>query len=507
MIEKTTPEILAFLPNLSENIVLTPLSVVNDVLDLLPSEVWSNPDLRWLDPACKSGIFPREITKRLMKGLAHVFPNERLRLDHILKNMVFAFAIDPLGSQISRRTLYGSINAADSKSFVSMPKSDGNIWYGDVSHTRKGSGKCVECGAPGVSPQGAASTRDAYGFIHANGRASIEKEIEMRFDVVVGNPPYQMSDGGGEGSSAVPLYHLFVKAAMKLDAQYIAMIIQARWYSGGKGLDDFRDSMLKEAGLAEIHDFPETDLVFPGITIRGGVCYFLWAHDHVGKSKIINYRKSGPPIAQIRPLLEDGLSTFVRYNEAISILNKVRSKGEETYDKRVQSRNPYGIASNFNQFSTKKTSKSTILLYRSRRGLSENREVYIRPDQIASNGSFVDRWKVIVSKASPGGDAYPHAVFSTPIVAGPSSVSTETYLIVDFVASEFEGNNLVSYMKTCFFRFLVSLMKNTQNIAKGSFAFVPVIDLSKSWTDDELYEKYGITEEERAFIAMMVKVI
>ena len=328
---------------------------------------------------------------------------------------------------------------------------------------------------------------------------------DMKFDVIIGNPPYQLSDGGGEGASAIPLYHQFVTQAKLLEPEQLVMVVPARWYSGGKGLDDFRDAMLTDGKLAEIHDFPETDLVFPGVNIRGGVCYFRWAKIHAGSARVTNYSKSKGPSTTYRDVLEPGLTTFVRYNEAISILKKVRDKGEETYDGRVQSRNPYGIPSNFTEFSTKKSASNPVLLFRSRRGSSADKEVYISATHIQANSEFKDKIKVLVSKASPGGDEYPHAVFSTPLVAPRNSVSTETYLIVDFVPSEKAARNLVVYMQTRFFRFLVSLIKTTQNISKGSFAFVPVQTLDRPWTDEELYAKYGITADEIEFIESMIR--
>ena len=499
------PDILEVIANLSNDAVFTPPKVANDVLDLLPEEVWTDATLRWLDPCSKTGIFPREITKRLMVGLADAIPDEDARLEHILREMVFAIATEEITGMMTRRSLYCSKDASSEFSTVRFADPDGNVWRKRVKHDFDIDGRCKEC--KGTKDQLLQPGRDnkAYGFIHADGRKQIDKEMDMKFDVIVGNPPYQMDDGGGEGASAVPLYHTFVEQAKALNPKHIAMIIPARWYSGGKGLDEFRDSMLKDERMAELHDFPETELVFPGINIRGGVCYFLWSQDHAGPTRITNHRKTGPPLAATRPLLEPGLTMLVRYNEAISILHKVHSKKEETFDQRVQSRNPYGIPSNFEAFSTKKTDKASVLLYRSRRGTTEDREVYISPDQIQSNAAYKSKYKVLVSKASPGGDEYPHAVFSKPFVAGPGSVSTETYLIVDFPKNASEGASLVSYMNTRFFRFLVSLIKNTQNISKGSFAFVPVQDLSRAWTDKDLYEKYGITDVEQEFIESMVK--
>ena len=245
--------------------------------------------------------------------------------------------------------------------------------------------------------------------------------------------------------------------------------------------------------------------MFPGVNIRGGVCYFRWAAQHRGDTLVVNYRKSGEPSSMHRPALEPGLSTFVRSNEAISILAKVRSLNESTMDATVQSRNPFGIPSAFSAFSTSYSPKSPVLLYRSRRGISTDKEVFIAESQIASNKHFKDRIKVLVSKASPGGDEYPHAVLGRPIIAPINSVCTETYLIVDFPESTERAERLVGYMGTQFFRFLVSLIKTTQNISKGCFAFVPQQDLSRSWTDKDLYAKYGITDEEIAFIESMVR--
>jgi site-specific DNA-methyltransferase (adenine-specific) len=327
----------------------------------------------------------------------------------------------------------------------------------------------------------------------------------MHFDVIIGNPPYQLSDGGGEGASAMPLYHRFVNQAKQLDPRYLVMIIPARWYSGGKGLDEFRSEMLSDPLLSEIHDYPETDMVFPGVNIRGGICYFLRSKAHTGIAKVVNYKKNSEPIVSHRPLLEEGLVSFVRYNEAISILTKVRSKKEETFDNRVQSRNPYGIPSDFSNFSSSKSSKNSVTLFRSRRGTSTDKEVFISEKYIINNAEFKDKIKVLVSKASPGGDEYPHSVLGRPFVAPKNSVSTETYLIIDFPKSVAEGNNLVSYMETRFFRFLVSLIKNTQNISKGSFAFVPVQELTEPWSDEKLYKKYAITKEEVEFIESMIR--
>lgn len=263
--------------------------------------------------------------------------------------------------------------------------------------------------------------------------------------------------------------------------------------------------MLNDRHLRIIHDFPETSDCFPGINIRGGVCYFLWDRNQKGDCLIYNHKGNIVTSFIERPLLEGNSTTFIRYNEAISILNKVRSFKEETMDNRVQSRLPFGIPSNFENYELTKSSKANITLFRSDRSKSSQKQVFIESRYITKNIAWKDKKKVLVSKASPGGDEYPHSIISTPLYADVNTVCTETYLIVDFVNNKVEGQNLISYMTTRFFRFMMSLIKNTQNISKGVFAFVPVQDYSKSWTDEELYAKYGLTEEEIAFIESMIR--
>lgn len=496
------PDVLSCLANLSNDEVFTPPELANQMLDLLPDELWSDPDATFLDPACKSGVFLREIAKRLIEGLKDEIPDLQERLDHIYRKQVFGIAITELTSLLSRRSLYCSKYPNSKYSVVRFDDVEGNIDYKRMMHTWK-DGRCVYCGATQKEYDRDPSLEQyAYEFIHLD---DPEEVFHMKFDVIVGNPPYQLSDGGGEGASAVPLYHRFVEQAMKLNPRYISMIIPARWYSGGKGLDGFRNEMLHDERLAEIHDFPETDLCFPGVNIRGGVCYFLWSRDHSGDAKIFNYSSSSPMSVSTRPLLEPGIETFIRYNKAISILRKVRALHEDVYSNRVYPRNPFGISSNFSTYSTSNATGNLLTLYRSRRGSTADKVVYVDKKYVLKNHSLVGKIKVIVSKASPGGDEYPHAIISTPLIAPKGSVSTETYLVIDTPATTQEAEHLIEYMETRFFRFLVSLIKNTQNISKGCFAFVPVQDLSRRWTDEALYAKYGISAEEIEFINSMIK--
>jgi site-specific DNA-methyltransferase (adenine-specific) len=320
----------------------------------------------------------------------------------------------------------------------------------------------------------------------------------MKFDVIVGNPPYQLSDGGF-GKSAKPIYHAFVEQAKKLNPRYLSMIIPARWYNGGKGLSEFRASMLNDKSIKEIHDFPDTSDCFPGINIRGGVCYFLWEKDHNGNCNITNHKAGVVGETVSRPLLEDGLDIFIRYNEAISIYHKVKKFKEESFNKIVSSRKPFGLPTNFKGFAKEKDNKNNILIHR----FGDNG--YINISKIEKNKEFVNDWKVFVPKASPGDDSYPHLILSKPIVSGPNTCSTETYILIGPVANEKRAKNLAQYMVSSFFRFMVLLAKSTQDVTNKTYALVPMQDFDKTWTDEVLYAKYGISDKEQAFIDTLIR--
>ncbi len=503
LLERTyNPDVLTCLANLSNDEVFTPPELANRMLDMLPEDLWSDPSVKILDPFCKSGVFLREAAKRFLKGLEQTIPNLQKRVDHIMHEQLYGIAITELTSLLSRRSLYCSKYPNSKFSVSAFDSAEGNIRYRNIQHSWANN-RCVYCGASQEQyDRDDGLETHAYEFIHT---MRPERILNMKFDVIVGNPPYQLSDGGGEGSSAVPLYHKFVKQAKKLNPRYLSMIIPARWYSGGKGLDSFRSEMLHDDRIAVLHDYPETDLCFPGVNIRGGVCYFLWDRDHHGDTQVFNHSKTRETTLSKRPLLEAGSSTFVRYNAAISILRKVQQFNEPTYGSKVYSRNPFGISSNFANYHRERSDENQLVLYRSRRGSNADKKVYIDSTLVSKGLDLIGQIKVLVSKASPGGDEYPHAVFSTPFVAETGSVCTETYLIVDTCKTLGEAENLIGYMNTRFFRFLVSLIKTTQNISKSCFDFVPVLPLDRLWTDKSLAMRYRLTQNEIDFMKQMIR--
>jgi site-specific DNA-methyltransferase (adenine-specific) len=462
---------------------------------MLPADLWRNPDAKFLDPVSKSGVFLREMAKRLMLGLETKIPDKQKRINHIFSKQLYGIAITELTSLLSRRSVYCS-KMANGKYSVCETFGDeqGNIRYERLHH-KWHNGKCTFCGASkDVYDREDALETYAYNFIHTD---NPEEIFNMKFDVIVGNPPYQLSDGGAQ-MSASPIYHKFIQQAKKLNPRYLTMIVPARWYAGGKGLDEFRDEMLTDNRIKEIHDFHETSDVFPGLNIRGGVCYFLWDKDFKGECKIVNYNK-GETYSAIRPLLETQAKIFVRYNQAISILNKVQKFNEESFYKFVSTQKPFGLRTFVK--GEKEPFQNSLKIYQNG-GIG-----YITKSSITQNIDWIAKHKVLVPRSSPGSDVYPHQVLGRPIISAPQSACTETYIVIGPFDSKKQCENVSSYISTNFFRFLVILIKSTQDVPRRVYQYVPVQDFSEKWDDTKLIVKYGLTEDEVQFINSMVKPI
>lgn len=491
------PDVLSCIANLSNDEVFTPPELANRIIDMLPQELFENPDTTFLDPCCKSGVFLREIAKRLIKGLERQMPDLEKRLEHIFSKQLYGIAITELTSLLARRSVYCSKFPSSPWSAYQFPedKPQGNIIYQRIQHTWQ-NGKCIHCGASQSEYDRDQELETyAYQFIH---NLDVKKLFNMKFDVIIGNPPYQLSDGGN-GASAKPLYHLFVQQAIKLNPHYLIMIIPARWYSGGKGLDDFRKKMLNDKHISHLIDFNNSSDCFPGVNIAGGVCYFLWEKSYIGNCQITNIKGNKETSKMIRSLNEYPM--FIRDNLSVEIIQKVLKIPTKTMDCIVKSRNSFSLPSNYKGSETKSFDLISML--------SSSGTQYILRKEILDRDNILDKYKVIITYAMSGGNKPSsdgdYQIVSSLKVLNPNEVCTETFLVLGAFDNIIEANNLVSYVKTKFFRFLLLQTLTSIHITKNSFCFVPLQDFSKPWTDEELYAKYGLTEEEIAFIESMIR--
>lgn len=491
------PDVLTCLANLSNDEVFTPPVVVNRMLDLLPAELWRNPDARFLDPVSKTGVFLREIAKRLMEGLSERIPDRQQRADHIFTRQLFGLAITELTALLSRRSVYCSKQANGPYSVcTAFHDADGNIRFRSTEHSWQ-NGRCRYCGASReVYDRDDTLESHAYEFIHTEKPETIFPD--MKFDVIIGNPPYQLEVGIEKDNYAIPLYHKFIQQAKKLRPRFISMIIPSRWFAGGRGMDDFREEMLHDTRLQILVDYPNAADCFPGIDLSGGVCYFLWNSEYNGICKIVSNRGKDYQSTMNRPLLEPGNDTFIRFNEAIPIIRKIIAYKEPTFDSLVSPQTPFGIVSSFKDYSDKPFEES-IAIY------TVNGIKYIREDQVSKNRQWISPYKVFISKSYGERGAYPYRFLAKPFIGTPRSCCTQTYLMIGPFNTSIECENVISYINTRFFRFCIMQKKNTQDAMRGVYSYVPIQDFSQSWTDEKLYAKYGITDEEIKFIESMVR--
>lgn len=501
------PDILDCLAQLSNDQVPTPPKLANAMLDLLPPTVWSDPGLRWLDPCLKSGVFLREIAARLLVGLAQWEPDFSARRMHIFRDMLHGSPTIELTGLIARRSLYYSTSASGERSVVHLGEVAGNVPFIPAEHSfkprpirRDGTEdpkprSCRKCGAPEGYERGHTRDNHAYAFLHD---AYPTKELEnVKFDVIVGNPPFHFEDEG-HGASAKPVYHRFVEAAIDMDPRYVLMVTPSRWFAGGKGLDGYRDRMLNDRHMQNLVDYPKLYDGFPGVKIRGGVSYFLWNRDHDGPCTI-QTMWDGKPVGE--PVARDlnAYDVLVRRNEAVSILEKVRAKKEPTLDVKVSSRKPFGYPTNFHGKPTSKGLANPVKLFGSQR------VSWVERADIPQNEAWVDNWKVLMTAVQGTSAAVETMFLGKPIVASPGSASTETYLVAGRFDGYGEAEWFAAYLRTRFARFLVSLRKSTQHATRDVYSFIPDLPMDRQWTDEKLYERYELTDDEIAFIESQVK--
>lgn len=494
--EKHIPDILDVIAALSSDAIPTPPVLAQALLDLLPVEVWTNPKLTWLNPASKSGSILREIVRRLMDGLAYWEPDPKKRAEHILKNMVFGCAITQVHGEMSRRSVYVSRDAASKNSLIKFPSMDGNIPFVEGQHdfatnrAGKAVGPCRICSAPLTLERGSRRENHAYAFIHS---AYPTKEMnDMKFDVIVGNPPYQTGDGK---TSESPLYHYFIEAAIAMEPKYFAMIVPSRWFNGGKGLDEFRAKMIQDRRLRAIVDNPKLFDCFPGVEIKGGVNYFLWDRDYNGDCEF-STRIDGEIVSKSVRDLRDGDGVIVRDNNASSIIAKCRPKLEkDSLASRFSSQFPFGqsITTNFAGAKSEPFKNSIPLIFGSHVG-------YIERSQVEKNDSWVDKYKVIVPMAGDGHGRETSYVLGEPLALAPGSVCTQTYLVAGVFDTASEAENYAKYLTTKLARFLLLQRKSTQHTRPDKLRFVPIMDFTREWTDEDLYDYFKLTSEEIAYI-------
>lgn len=516
------PDVLTCIANLSNDEVFTPPSVANAMLDLLPQDIFSNPDARFLDPACKSGVFLREIAKRLLEGLKDKIPDLQERIDHIFKTQLYGIAITELTSLLSRRSLYCSKYPNCKYSVTQFDNPQGNIFFNNTKTKHLWiNGKCLHCGASEKEYGDQARQgleRHAYQFIHN----AIPGELEnMKFDVIIGNPPYQMSFGieGGNSANAKSIYNLFISEAIKLKSKYLIMITPSRWMTKtAQGIPEtWVETMIKSNHFKIIHDFEDATDCFPGVEIKGGVNYFLFDKDYNDKCKYFYHQKGSPkPIERFDYLDSRNSGIVLRDPRSYSIIDNI-IKVEGNYYNSMNANfsglispkhffdDSKFLTSNWKDYKDQKSSIYSIKYY-----LNLNKERtfrWISLDQLPKNKDTRNYHKVFIPAA--GGSGNDDMILSQPFYGEPNSVCSQTYLVIGYDKShnltKNQCENIITYIRTRFFRYLVSIKKKTQNGPRGVYQFVPLQDFSKPWTDEELYAKYKLSPEEINFIESMIR--
>ena len=485
------PDVLSCIANLSSDEVFTPPELANAMLDMLPQDLFENPDTKFLDPGCKSGVFLREIAKRLLKGLELRYPVLQERTNHIFKEQLYGIAITELTSHLSRRSLYCSKFANSRYSVVDFDTIDGNIRFKNILH-RWQNGKCVFCGA---SQQEYDRSDDlethAYELIHTT---KPEEIFKMKFDVIIGNPPYQLSDGGF-GKSAKPIYHLFIEQAKKLNPRFLTMVIPSRWFSGGRGLEDFRRTMLSDKRIRNLVDYENFKDIFPGVDLAGGACYFLWDRDNPGECIVSNCSSNAETLTDIRYL--DEFDVFIRSNRALSIVRKVmKAHKGEFMDKTVSASKPFGLRTFYEP-----KEKGIPCQFIQRIGLK-----YADPKDVQDNQGLLDKWKFLAPRSPIAGQTD----FTKPVgfyydgntrIVPPGTCCTESFLVLFSSDNEEEVKAFKTYLYTKVVRFLLLQCVVSQDVTREKFRFVPDLGhYSGTYTDSMLCNSWGISEEEWEYI-------
>ncbi|MFH0798755.1 MAG: Eco57I restriction-modification methylase domain-containing protein [Pseudomonadota bacterium] len=510
------PDVLTCIANLSNDEVFTPPEFANRMLDTLAeawaashggANLWADKTVKFLDPCTKSGVFLREITSRLTKGLEKEIPELKKRVNHILTQQVFGIGITQITSLLARRSVYCSKHAKGEHSIAkSFASDDGNIWFKRIEHTWNGD-RCEYCGAgKSVFDRAPGLETHAYAFIHTDNVKARLAEIfggNMQFDVIIGNPPYQMDDGGVGG--AMPLYQKFVQSAKALQPRFLSMVTPSRWFAGGRGLDKYREEMLGDKHLRVLVDWPKADEVFPGVLIGGGVSYFLWDSNYNGQC-LVTVVRNGEESQSLRDLNQHDI--FIRSNEALPILEKVLEKSSGEYFSSLMSGpDPFGFRSNFEGYHDK-PQRGDLLLHYNAGGRGAVRAIgYVSKEEVTRNCQMVGKWKLMLNRVYNVAEKYPHRIIGAPALLPPNEICTGSFLVAGPFSTKAEAESAKSYYETKFFRFLLHLRKINQDAARHSYQWVPVQAWDRQWTDRDLYKKYKLTKGEIDYIELVIRPI
>lgn len=447
-------------------------------------KVFKDPNTRILEINSKTGLYPLFMTYSVFAERLQAYRETHWSAtevpleiqnqiwDEVLRNHIFVICKTEMAKSITKRTLRGfrqaKVNARYFEDLINKITNQPELFISKVTN----------------------------GINYWKNNAL---EENMKFNAIVGNPPYQIMDGGGTGSSAVPVYNHFVNIAKKISPNYVSMIMPSKWFSGGRGLDDFRDNMLRDNSTSTLVDYSDSRDCFPGVDIAGGVCYFLWDKQYSGPCNVVNI-SNNISSSSVRQLNE--FPVFIRYDVAVNIIHKVLALKEKSMEDEVFSSKPFGYRSY--EEGRKNELPGDVRMMGSQ-GYS-----YVKREDVKTNANLIDKWKVIISKTSAE-----HAgqtdkdgkkrVISRLLVLEPNTICTESYLVLSAFESKVQAENMANYARSQFFRFLMSTILLTQNIAKDKFVFIPVQDWTKTWTDSELYRKYNLSKAEIDFIESQIK--
>lgn len=523
-------DILETINNVGNDEVFTPVKVCTEMLDILPEEVWHNPNYKWLNPCSKNGVFEREIALRLDEGLKEIIPDTETRRKHILQNMIFSIGLTRFTSHVARRTLYYCSDAsrkcdgikADDGHYVNgyaigngawFDTPEGNILTPNAEHQFGKDGKCVFCGIRNSSTYVDPLQREqyAYQFIHYKHAYQLEHFLQdrffngdrnMKFDIIVGNPPYQLTvNDSGKGLGAVPIYHKFINQSLALKPKYLCMVIPARWYSGGVGLDEFRSGMLNDRHIRRMVDYTNANDCFPN-DINGGVCYFLWDAEYEGDC---NYSSISYGIANsaLRKLNE--FSIFIRNNDAISIVHKVLEKTKKFLSAPggCSSQTPFGLLSTYKGYESQNAVNDVKIL-------TSKGWRWCPLKDVSKGHELIGKYKTLISKLTCEHAGTPdregkYRVLSRMEILKPNEICSQSYLTVCSSDDEETAKNVYAYLRTKFARFLLQQSLSGMNISIANFSFVPWLDFSQLYTDDQLFAMYDFSTQEISYINNMIR--